>query len=113
MFDPTKPVQTRAGDSARIICTDRVGTRPIVALVKQDNTESVSTYTKDGFAYCGESNPNDLVNIPEKRLVWLNVYPNDIGAHLSRAKADANAGSERTAYICVELPDNYKGRFDD
>lgn len=32
-FDPTKPVQTRDGRKARIICTDAKGVLPIIALV--------------------------------------------------------------------------------
>ena len=40
-FDPTKPVQTRDGREARIICTDveRKGDWPIVALIKTSDGE--------------------------------------------------------------------------
>src|SRR5574337_94440 len=72
-FDPTKPVQTRAGHPARIICTDRKGEYPIVALV--DDDDKARCFTKDGM-YWASSKPcnNDLVNVPQKREGWINIY---------------------------------------
>jgi hypothetical protein len=70
-FDPTKPVQTRDGRKARIICTDRAFVSasgeswPIIALISSgDGKEHAYYYQNDGGAphlNAGHS----LVNIPE------------------------------------------------
>lgn len=67
-FDPTKPVQTRDGRKARIICTD-VNDKyyPIMALVEDsDGTEYAVSSTVDGHARYQRDGelPQDLVNIP-------------------------------------------------
>lgn len=70
-FDPTKPVRTRDGRPARIICTDRDGEFSIVGLVKGVAQEYIYTYRKDGTFSSGNVDV-DLVNIPEK--VKVHVY---------------------------------------
>jgi len=79
MFDPTKPVQTRDGRKARIICTDRNDADfPIVALVDDGVYEEPKTYDSEG-AYLpnmGES-ASDLINIPDTK--YLNVYLHSTG----------------------------------
>lgn len=67
-FDPTKPVQTRDGRKARIICTD-VNHKfyPIMALVQDfDGSEYAVSFTVDGCAlHQGDDElPKDLVNTP-------------------------------------------------
>jgi hypothetical protein len=69
-FDPTKPVQTRDGRKARIICTDRksIGGYPIVALIHESQSRDFEThgvYTLDGKNYPADDrlNPLDLINI--------------------------------------------------
>lgn len=68
-FDPTKPVRTRGGKPARILCTDRhyEGQRhaPILALVSEKNGENPSWHHSDGTAFgAGQVRPSsrDLVN---------------------------------------------------
>lgn len=75
-FDPTKPVQTRDGRPARIICTDREHvTDNIVALVSLDpRGEHVFEFRKDGHYLCNKEDVLDLVNIPERRIVFWNTY---------------------------------------
>jgi hypothetical protein len=78
-FDPDKPVQTRDGHPARIVCTNVKGARPIIALVTlSDGSESAYTCYKDGQSQRFEMHPFDLVNVPEKRTVivkrWLILY---------------------------------------
>lgn len=72
MFDPTKPVQTRDGRKARIICTDRKGELPIVALIGDDEAR-LMFYTSMGLFFENDVSRNDLINIPEKRkmTVWV------------------------------------------
>lgn len=67
-FDHTKPVRTRDGRPARIICTDAEGLvgnyeRPIIAIVG----ERIRTYTDGGFFYLNQTEgPHDLVNVQER-----------------------------------------------
>lgn len=74
-FDPTKPVQTRSGQPARIICCDAKSykTFRIIALVKEaEGNEIILTYNMDGKYHLNEEKNVDLVNIPDSR--WINVY---------------------------------------
>ena len=72
MLDINKPIQTRDGRKARIICTDRAGEDEdtIVALIGKD--EDPYTYRSDG-SYSENCQPADLINVPEKhvRYVWM------------------------------------------
>lgn len=80
VFDPKKPVQTRDGRKARIICVDGKfddeGLGPILALATQKNgNEQVLLYNNDGTCcYMEKNSPHDLVNIPEK--CYRNIYNN-------------------------------------
>ena len=72
-----KPVYTRNGRKARIICFDSNGSRPIVALVTEcdDEEEMPYKYHCDGYYNC-QSIPsdNDLMMLPERKEGWVNVY---------------------------------------
>lgn len=75
-----KPVCTRDGRKARIICFDSIGCRPIVALVTEfdDEEEIPYKYHCDGSYNC-QSIPsdNDLMMFPEKKEGWVNIYKRD------------------------------------
>lgn len=77
-FDPTKPVQTRDGRKARILCTDYIHPDglSIVALITQPNgEESLLTYTADGRYWTPiEDHITDLVNVPVKKWRWAWKY---------------------------------------
>lgn len=107
-FDPTKPVQTRDGRSARIICTDRDSIYPIVALVRELNgEESVSFHTNNGRVTPHYGGPSrvDLINVPEKHVRWVNFFPRDAEVYDSREEADEDATAERIACVRVEFKD--------
>lgn len=74
-----KPVCTRDGKDARIICFDmRNPIYQIVALIDDKafyNTEIISLCTKSGTdAINGEDTRNDLFMKTEKKEGWVNVY---------------------------------------
>ena len=78
-LDLTKPVQTRDGRKARILCTDAHIGMPVIALVAEPSaSERVVLYGADGnfFADKTEESRNDLVNVPETRKLAgrVNVY---------------------------------------
>ena len=70
-----KPVCTRDGRKARIICFDRKDVRPIIALIKSDNDgEGVYYYYADGSNLDNYPSAFDLMILPEKKEGWVNVY---------------------------------------
>ena len=83
-----KPVCTRDGRKARIICFDSNGGRPIVALVTEcdDEEETPYKYHCDGSYNC-QSIPsdNDLMMLPEKKEGWVNIYKSDNGTYYTGA----------------------------
>ena len=68
-----KPVCTRDGRKARIICFDRVGDFPIVALTddREYKEEGVNLYDINGK---GSNECFDLMMLPERKDGWVNVY---------------------------------------
>ena len=71
-----KPVCTRDGRKARIICFDRVGDFPIVALTddREYKEEGVNLYDINGK---GSNECFDLMMLPEKKEGWINIYNAD------------------------------------
>jgi hypothetical protein len=67
-FDPNRPVQTRDGRAARVLCTDASGDYPVVALITQrDGRKTTSTHTATGHAGTdGLPRADDLVNVPAR-----------------------------------------------
>ncbi|NIA67799.1 hypothetical protein HBA54_04275 [Pelagibius litoralis] len=118
-FDPTKPVQTRDGRKARIICTDRRTTvYSILALITEnDGYEYIESYTKAGHRYGDEDCDScsvDLINIPEEpktAKVWVAVFEADgeiycTSSYLTRKQALENGG--RNAIACVPVTITYR-----
>ena len=86
MLDINKPVQTRDGRKARIIATDRKEDYSIVALIDED--ETIISYTKEGHQIVNCENKTDLINVPEKRYLYINVYKDFFGVHKSQLQAE-------------------------
>ena len=75
-----KPVCTRDGRKARIICFDVKGDKPIIALIENEIDERPCNYFANGRFYSNpnENNDADLMMLTEKRSGWVNVYKNQI-----------------------------------
>ena len=70
-----KPVCTRDGRKARIICFDKEGEQPIVALIENNGVESINTFFLNGHIYSrSEEVAGDLMMLPERHEGWVNVY---------------------------------------
>ena len=91
-----KPVCTRDGRKARIICFDyngETGDYPIVALVHYNKGnkcyERVLKYTSDGLfnKYRDCQHDDDLMMLPEKKEGWINI-DKDTGLFKSREEAE-------------------------
>ena len=94
-----KPVCTRDGRKARIICFDRIDAKPILALVRSTDGkgEDVFDYFVSGkrLANALESDL-DLMMLSEKKEGWVNVYRDCDGANITK---DDNIYSSKEAAI--------------
>ena len=73
----SKPVCTRDGRKARIICFDlqSIEKTPIVAALQvTDKQEVISLYYEDGRQFVDGISELDLMMLPEKKEGWVNVY---------------------------------------
>ena len=105
-----KPICTREGRKARIICFDTInkGNYPIIALVEDRGFESAWYYDKDGKSNIEEC--FDLMMLPEKRSGWVNVYyDNDASSHRgcrfiydTKEQAVKEAGSAYITTVKIE-----------
>lgn len=77
--NPDREVVTRAGRNVRIICTDRKGDTPIIALVYNANEGQEYGYAfySDGKFFRDGNAELDLFFAPEKHEGWIiiNKYP--------------------------------------
>ena len=69
-----KPVCTRDGRKARIICFDKNDSKTIVALIQSQigsNREAIVEYHNNGRQYDIDISDNDLMMLPEKKEGWI------------------------------------------
>lgn len=70
-----KPVCTRDGRKARIICFDLKNDEyPIVAAVGNDSSETLFSYTTNGEIADGIESDKDLMMLPEKKEGWVALH---------------------------------------
>lgn len=78
--NPSREIVTRDGSPVRIVCVnaniiDYGNTYPIVALVKkEDNTDTLASFTNNGVYFVGEEADFDLFFKPTQKEGWTNVY---------------------------------------
>lgn len=125
MLDPTKPVRTRDGRKARIVCTDVPGLYSIVAVIfgNVGNETHVYAYVYDrGGFFLNASTPHeaDLVNVDTPMTDdagYINVYYSNTSdnlyagiVHKSRRDADSVADEWDDRVACLRVK---PGHFDD
>ena len=94
-----KPVCTRDGRKARIICFDRRFfyknvSYPILALVEcSDGEDDVCGYTEKGNVLIkeGAEHKDDLMMVPEKKEGWMNVYKRE-NEHICENECNVSTG---------------------
>ena len=69
-----KPVCTRDGRKARIICFDAKCDKPIVALIYDYNKETDLQYLENGRFFVDQIDKYDLMMLPQKKEGWVNIY---------------------------------------
>ena len=113
-----EPIQTRNGMKVEIQKMDLkdkggvLAAYPVLAIVTDsDGSELVVCYTLQGkFAARDESEHDlDIINVPKKREMWMNVYPiryenqqPEVYFHPTKEDADRTAGNDRVACIRIE-----------
>ena len=100
-----KPVCTRDGRKARIICFDRKGKQPIIALIIQDNGEEfIENYHLSGRFNVDDTfeNDGDLMMLPEKKEGWVNIYE-DMRIYVSEEGAKMGISPERTYITTIKV----------
>lgn len=70
--NPKMKVVTRDGREAEILCTNYIGTQPIIAAI--EDSEYSTAFCKDGRFIIGEESPRDLFFAPERKEGWANIY---------------------------------------
>lgn len=98
-----KPVCTRDGRKARIICFDKGGEQPIVALIEKNEEESIDTFFSNGHSVSKTNEvPGDLMMLPEKKEGWVNVYKNQIHNTFESAEEGHKGTTDYIKTIKVE-----------
>ena len=73
--NPSRKVVTRDGRPVRIICTDRKGATPIIALVNNGLSEELCySFCPDGKTYENYKSEIDLFFASEKHEGWINIF---------------------------------------
>ena len=75
--NPERKVVTKNGKKVRVLCTDRKGATPIIALVNgrlPDCEELCYSFYPDGKKYENYESDIDLFFAPEKHEGWINLY---------------------------------------
>ena len=110
LANPSLKIVTREGKDARIICTDAKGKYPIVALIKSQNIEYPSIFTKKGKYVLHMQHPDDLFFASEKYEGWLNIYRSESGFYLrgnpykSKEEADEVAkANPKTFFTTIKI----------
>lgn len=100
--NPERKVVTRNGRKVRILCTDRKGDTPIIALVHNaDNGQEYDyTFYSDGKYFIDKDDEFDLFFAPIKHEGWINIYAdiNDNshpGNHIFKSKEEAEEEGEK------------------
>lgn len=105
-----KPICTRDGRKARIICYDKKGgSEPIIALIENHfkDEERIHRYNINGGIYTCMESMDDLCMLPETHEGWVNVYKGidgeiTIGQYpYTTEEVCKNVAREEDGYICT------------
>lgn len=84
--NPNREVITRDGRKVRVLCTDRKGAAPIIALINgglPDCKELCYSFFPDGKKYENCESDADLFFAPTKHEGWINIKKTALGYYCS------------------------------
>ena len=97
-----KPVCTRDGRKARIICFDRESVASIVALIMDNNDrEEIHSYYEDGKSARTQEYRYDLMMLPEKRKGWINIHQSDV--YKTKEEAESKVFDKANYLTTIEI----------
>lgn len=100
--NPNRKVVTRDGRAVEILCTNYIGTQPIIASV--EDIEYSTAFCKDGRSIIGEESPRDLFFAPERKEGWVNVYRQDdrlLCGTVYNTESEAKLHSRSSGYLAT------------
>ena len=99
-----KPVCTRDGRKARIICFDYKSSDDysMIALIDIGDNEIPYKYTKEGKFKPNRIDAYDLMMLPEKKEGWINIYE-DMRIYASEEGAKMAISPERTYITTTKI----------
>lgn len=101
-----KPVYTRDGRKARIICFDKQEGLPIVALIETNKdgkiSEEIALFYISGRAISVDIDSEyDLMMLPEKKERWVNVYKASVGHKVGGLYSSKEEAEKQKEVDCV------------
>ena len=85
--NPNRKVVTRDGKLVKILCTNLISDKPVVAQI--EGTGYSLSYTKDGKCSLCQDSIDDLFFAPEKHEGWVNIFPNNIIGGIYESEEEA------------------------
>ena len=117
LANPNRQVVTRDGRKVRIICTDRKGTTPIIALINSGVSEELGyAFYSDGKYFIDKDDKVDLFFAPEKHEGWINLpallpeeqgdLPHPFKIPVFETEAKARMARENVERCDIKIEDN-------
>lgn len=101
--NPNREVVTRDGRKVRIICIDRKGATPIIALINDRLSEECCfSFYPDGKFYENYESDIDLFFAPKKHTDYINLYRNEFGYFLGGGEYSTEDEAKKVAARAVD-----------
>jgi hypothetical protein len=100
--DFSKPVQTRDGRPVKLVTTSGRGDYPVVGYV--DKNDTLTLWTAEGKLLAGYEGRLDLINVPVKRVGWVNVTPFGQGSSIIGCPGYIYSSKEEAESVAPDGP---------
>lgn len=99
--NPERKIVTRDGRDARIICTNFLSNKNVIAEIEKDGYSL--SYDENGRNN-NFSTPCDLFFAPEKREGWINIFRGPLtGCSIHKSEKDAKASASSNVIATVKI----------
>ncbi len=107
-IDMNKKYTYRSGGVARILCTDCPHAFPVISMDEKGLTWH---HTAEGTVHKVGELPHDLIEVPEKKELWINLYEHGVFfCHQTKSSADERCTDNRLARVKVVY---VEGQYDE